>query len=143
MRSAVSEQHSETLPLPGRDLSPAFRGDVAVPDLAAPISFMTEDEISQGDIRVGALSGEEFDVVQAPSCVESVIADVDGSLWKLNRCYDAEARTDEEAWELHDLSSDPGERENRYRGPNAPTAAMETLLIAEREAKRLTPSTAH
>lgn len=55
------------------------------------------------------------------------------------RYYDADRRTDEESWELHDLSGDPGERDNKYRQANAPGSELEDLLVAEREAKRLTP----
>jgi hypothetical protein len=68
---------------------------------------------------------------------------VDGNLWKLNRYYDADARTDEQDWELHDLSADPGERENRYQQPNTPGAVLEDLLAEERLLKRLTPVADH
>jgi len=136
----VADHHSETRPLPGRDLSAALRGEVDLADAAAPIYFMTEDEITRGDIHVGPLNGEHFDPVETPDCVESVIAAVDGSLWKLNRYYDAAGGTDKEAWELHDLAADPGERENRYGQPNTPRAELEGLLADERDKKRLTPS---
>lgn len=62
---------------------------------------------------------------------------------KINRYYDAAGTTDEEAWELHDLTSDPGERENRCDQPNTPRAALEELLADERDKKRLTPSTSN
>jgi len=136
----VEGHHSEARALPGRDLSPVIRGEQDPATLAEPIYFMTEDEISSGENHTGVMTGEEFDAVEAPGCVESVIATVDDSLWKINRYYDAEARTDEVAWELHDLSSDPGERDNRYQEPDAPRAAMENLLAAERDKKRLTPA---
>jgi len=143
LQPAVTGQHPNTRTLPGRDLSGALRGDVDLADLAAPVYFMTEDEISRGDIHNSPLTGEAFDPVAAPSCVESVIAPVEGNLWKLNRYYDADARTDEQAWELHDLSADPGERENRYQQPNTPGAALEDLLAVERQLKRLTPAVDH
>jgi len=139
----VAAHHSETRPLPGRDLSAALRGEVDLADAAAPIYFMTEDEVTEGDVHVGPFTGKHFDAVKAPSCVESVIANVDGSLWKLNRYYDAAGTTDEEAWELHDLTSDPGERENRHGQPNTPRAALEGLLANERDKKRLTPSSSN
>jgi hypothetical protein len=97
--------------------------------------------VSRGDIHNSPLTGEPFEAVPGPSCVESVITTVDGNLWKLNRYYDADARTDEQDWELHDLSGDPGERENRYQQPNTPGAELEDLLVEERQTKRLTPAT--
>ena len=56
-----------------------------------------------------------------------MITAVDGNLWKLNRYYDAGVRTDEQDWELHDLSLDAGERENRCQQPNTPGAVLEDL----------------
>jgi arylsulfatase A-like enzyme len=143
LRDDVAAHHSETRPLPGRDLSPALRGDVDLAETAAPVYFMTEDEVTRGDIHTGQLTGEHFDPVATPDCVESVIAAVDGSLWKLNRYYDVAAGTGAEEWELHDLTSDPGERENRYLEPKTPRAELERLLAEEREKKRLTPTGPH
>lgn len=140
LQGAVSEQHPTTHSLLGRDLSPALRGDATLDDLDAPIYFVTEDEISRGDIHNSPLTGEPFEAIPGPSCVESVITSVDGNLWKLNRYYDVDARTDEQDWELHDLSSDPGERENRYQQPGTPGAVLEDLLVAERKNKYLTPA---
>ena len=139
----MTAQHPNAQTLPGRDLAPALRGDADFAELAAPVYFMTEDEISRGDIHNSPLTGEAFEAIAGPSCVESVITAVDGKLWKLNRYYDGDARTDEQDWELHDLSTDPGERENRYQQPNTPSAVLEDLLAEERRLKRLTPAAEH
>ena len=101
---------------------------------------LTEDEISRGDIHRGALTNEPFDAVGPPGCVETVIAPHEGGLWKLNRYYDADQRTEEEDWELHDLTSDPHERNNKHRAATAARNALEAVMAAERKAKRLTPA---
>ncbi|MDX2379247.1 MAG: sulfatase-like hydrolase/transferase [Acidimicrobiia bacterium] len=134
---------SEVRPFPGRDLSGALRGIEPIEQHAAPVYFMTEDEISRGDIDRGALSNEPFEAVAPPGCVESVIAEFDGRLWKLNRYYDADERTDEEDWELHDLTSDPFERENKYTVAIDARTALESIMADERAAKRLTPTIAY
>ena len=100
------------------------------------VYFMTEDEISRGLRTVGAISGQEFDPVSAPAAVESVVAELDGGLWKLNRYYSANGGGKEadpgsvpgadgpEEWELHDLVADPDERTNLAGQPGAPVEAM-------------------
>ena len=62
----------EVRPFLGRDLSGVLRGGSVETE---PIYFMTEDEISRGDIHRGALSNEPFEAVLPPSCVESVVAE--------------------------------------------------------------------
>ena len=57
----------------------------------------------------------------------------------LNRYYDADQRTEED-WELHDLTSDPHERDNKRRTATAARYALEAVMAAERKAKRLTPA---
>lgn len=135
----VSRHHTEVHPLVGRDLSEVLRGATPPQDEEAPVYFMTEDRISKGLVDTGALSGAHFDPVGPPDCVESVIARVDGSLWKLNRYYDPDGAVATVEWELHDLDHDPEERTNRADDPAAPRAAMEELLRAERRRKRLEP----
>jgi len=131
-------EFSQVRPLPGRDLSGALRGEGE--PAREPIYFMTEDEISRGDIHRGAISHEVFEAVPPPGCVETVVTDYDGHLWKLNRYYDADQRTDEEDWELHDLTSDPHERDNKYADALDARHALEQVLEQQRSAKRLTPS---
>ena len=131
-------EFSQIHPFPGRDLSAALRGTEE--PSKQPIYFMTEDEISRGDIHQGAISHEMFEAVGPPGCVESVVTEFDGNLWKLNRYYDADQRTDEEDWELHDLTSDPHERDNKYGDAIEARHALEGVLEQQRAAKRLTPN---
>jgi arylsulfatase A-like enzyme len=136
----VGEHHTEAHPLPGRDLSCVLRGtaDIA-PD---PIYFMTEDQMSSGLRTEGVITRTPFEPVGAPSSVESVIAELDGSLWKLNHYYDAGGTTDAEDWELHDLSGDPEERVDRSgdSGSGAVLARLRGLLDVQRMERRLGPT---
>ena len=94
---------------------------------------MTEDNVTSGQAQRNVLTGEPFESLAPPACIESVVAGLptgpDGAteLWKLNHYYE---RLDEwnaehgmapaplagpladPAWELHDLTVDPEERRN-------------------------------
>ncbi len=134
----VGATHTEAHAPVGRDLSGWLTGS-AKPDHGDPVYFMTEDQVSRGLITKGIVSGEAFKPVGPPSSVESVIAEVDGTLWKLNHYYDATEKTGDEEWELHDLSSDPEERTDRSGDTDAPLDRLRELLLTERSTKRLEP----
>ena len=159
--ATVAAHHTEAQPLPGRDLSSVIMGTAPASSLASPIYFMTEDAVSRGTTQTNILTGAPFDPVPYPTNIESVIGFLptgpDGSaeLWKLNHYYE---RLDdwyadrgvapnpfagpaaEPSFELHNLSRDPSERENRYLADPAAASAMVTLLEAERDAKRRIPA---
>jgi len=139
----VAAHHVESQPPVGRDLSAVLRGEVGAATLAAPVYFMTEDDISRGLRMVNRFTGEPFVPVPQPAHVESVIASVaDGDvarLWKLNHYYDGLTDGDDE-WELHDLTADPEERRDRARESPAELAQLSRILDAERHAKRRLPS---
>jgi len=156
----VASTHTEVHPLPGRDLSGVIRGVVAPEAVAAPIYFMTEDDISRGLHERNVLTGEPFTPVNPVSKVESVVAPLptgaDGAaeLWKLNHYFE---RIDdwyaergiapspfappagEPFLELHNLSRDPEERTNLADQEAAARSAMRTVLDEQRDAKRLLP----
>jgi arylsulfatase A-like enzyme len=159
----VARAHVETQPLPGRDLSALIGGKATADAVDAPIYFMTEDEISRGLRTTNLFTREAFEPVGEPAKVEAVIAPLPTGtggtreLWKLNHYYD---RLDEwraahgyvanpfapppaeEQWELHNLTVDPEERDNRAGAADATSvmSRLQTVLEQEREAKRLVPS---
>ena len=154
----VSEHHVETQPPVGRDLSALLRGETNAAALAAPVYFMTEDQISRGLRSVNRFTGEPFVPVPAPANVESVVASLGhgnaAHLWKLNHYYErlpeweaahglrAPANHDvaPDEWELHDLTADPEERHDRAVESPAELAQMQRVLDAERDAKLRLPS---
>lgn len=157
--AGVAEHHAEARPLPGRDLSAVLTGSADAASVAAPIYFMTEDEVTRGATQVNVLTGEPFDAVAPPSCIESVVASLptgpDGGdeLWKLNHYYERldewnadhgipanafAAPAAEPAFELHNLTVDPEERTNRTDDAST-LSAMRSVLDAQRDLKRLVP----
>ena len=159
--AGVAEHHAEARPLVGRDLSGVLTGSGDVAGIAAPIYFLTEDQVTSGTTQTNVLTGEPFDAVPAPSCIESVVASLptgpDGGdeLWKLNHYYErldewnAEhgieanpfaAPAAEPVFELHNLTADPEERANRASDDAASLRAMQSVLDAQRDLKRLVPT---
>ena len=128
--------------------------------VAAPIYFMTEDDISRGLHERNVLTGEPFTPIDPVSKVESVVTTLptgeDGAaeLWKCNHYYEriddwyAErgiapnpfaAPAGEPFFELHNLTRDPEERTNVADAEAAVLSQMQTVLAGERDAKRLLP----
>lgn len=158
--SLVAVEHDEAQPLPGRDLSPLITGAAAAESLAEPLYFMTEDDPGRGLSALNIITGAPYEPVPFPSHVESVITALptgpngNAELWKLNHYYERLPVFDEthglpvnpfapppaeDAWELHNLTADPEERQNR--ASSAPDVALDLqrVLDAQREAKRRLP----
>ncbi len=158
--SALRHTHTEVHPLPGRDLSDVLTGAAPPATVGDPIYFMTEDQVSQGLSQANVLTGEPFEAVGPPSCIESVVttlptgADGAAELWKLNHYYE---RLDE--WdaahgipadpfaapaaapelEMHNLTLDPEERRNLVRDEPETLSRLRSILDDQREQKRLLP----
>jgi arylsulfatase A-like enzyme len=158
--AGVARDHGQTRPLPGRDLSGLLTGSVSAESLAAPVYFMTEDEVTRGANQRNVLTGEPFEALTAPARIESVVTTLptgdDGApeLWKLNHYHDGLGAWDtehgvapkgepgptEDAWELHNLTTDPEERHNRAATDADVAGRMRTVLESQRDEKRLLPS---
>ena len=158
--AGVAAHHAEAQPLPGRDLSPIIRGQANASTLSSPIYFMTEDDVTRGVTQVNILTGAAFDPVAPPTNIESVLATLptgDGGaleLWKLNHYYDRlddwyaaqgvapnpfQGPAADPDWELHNLTTDPEERQNRAVDDPAVASRMKSVLETERDAKRRIP----
>src|SRR4051794_10799712 len=120
----MRSDHSDAHPLVGRDLSAAIRAaEPAAP--SAPILFVTDDEISEGNATSKSPFGRvsralhRASTVTQPNHLQTVIAevDVDGEqhLVKFSRYYD-----NPQFWTI------PGERDERLRG-------RETVTVTEPE----------
>lgn len=83
----VAQDHSDALPLVGRDLSPFLRGEVNAASVNEPLYFMTDDDPSRG-LNQDNWTGIGVNSVQQPNHVETVIANLNGSVWKLSRYFD-------------------------------------------------------
>ena len=157
----IAQHHSETRPLPGRDLSSIVTGRAAAESVTGAIYFMTEDNVTSAQVQANVLTGELFSSLEPPLCIESIVTTLptgdDGApeLWKLNHYYERldEWNADhgitmqpgtlpaaEPAWELHNLTVDPEERKNLSTDAPDAFSQMRDVLKAQRDEKRLLPS---
>jgi arylsulfatase A-like enzyme len=158
--AGVAVRHDEAQPLPGRDLSGIVEGRGDPSSIESPIYFMTEDDVTRGVTQVNILSGAPFEPISPPVNIESVLAALPTGpggaqeLWKLNHYYERLddwyaaqgiapnpflAPAAEPEWELHNLTVDPQERNNRAFDEPATASRMKSVLETERDAKRLIP----
>jgi len=86
-RKQIAPGFTDPLPLVGRDLSPVILGSAEPQTLAEPVFFMTDDDPSRGLDQKNFI-GLSYDSVAQPNHVETVIADIDGALWKYSRYFD-------------------------------------------------------
>jgi arylsulfatase A-like enzyme len=159
--AGVAEHHTETRPLPGRDLSALITATASADSVATPLYFMTEDDMTRGLTQKNILSGKPFDAVDQPACIESVITtlptgtDGGNELWKLNHYYERlddwneahgmpknpfAAPAAEPFFELHNLTTDPEERRNAAGDAADELSQLKSILDAQRDEKRLVPS---
>ena len=152
----IQATHSEVQPLPGRDLSALLTGQASEAEVAKPIYFMTEDDVSRGSHQINLFTGQPYEAVQQPSNIESVITTLPtgpggaGEIWKLNHYYEQYGMeiekvisVDSLAFELHNLSADPEERCNHADTNVEVMGQLQALLIAERQSKRRQPRNQH
>ena len=71
----------------GKDLSSIIYGNQSVSSINDPVYFMTDDDPSRGMAPYNVV-GVTYEPVKQPSHVETVITDIDGSLWKYSRYFD-------------------------------------------------------
>jgi choline-sulfatase len=87
VRETLTHRFTDALPLVGRDLSPLLRGEVGHEKMAEPIYFMTDDDPSRGLDQKNLLGIARNSIAQ-PSHVETVIAEIEGEIWKYSRYFD-------------------------------------------------------
>ncbi|MEL6747480.1 MAG: sulfatase-like hydrolase/transferase, partial [Pseudomonadota bacterium] len=85
--SRIAPGFTDALPLVGRDMSPLLRGETDATALKEPIYFMTDDDPSRGLDQKNFI-GLSYDSVAQPNHVETVIAEIDGEIWKYSRYFD-------------------------------------------------------
>src|SRR5262245_18019927 len=81
LRQTLSQDHSDALPLVGRDLSPLLLGRASPASFNDPLYFMTDDDPSRG-LNLDNFTGIPYDSVVQPSHIETVIAFLRGKAWK-------------------------------------------------------------
>ncbi|HLX28886.1 MAG TPA: sulfatase-like hydrolase/transferase [Casimicrobiaceae bacterium] len=87
LRPLLSVDHSDVLPLVGRDLSKVVTGAVSDTTLTDPLYFMTDDDPSRG-LDQDNWTGIAYNSVNQPNHIETVIAMLSGQVWKYSRYFD-------------------------------------------------------
>ena len=85
--SIVSGDHSDALPLVGRNLSAVVTGATSPATLTEPLYFMTDDDPSRG-LNQDNWTGISYNSVTQPNHIEAVIATLNGEVWKYARYFD-------------------------------------------------------
>lgn len=156
----LARTHTETQPLVGRDLARVVRGTGTVEK--EPVFFMTYDNVSQGLSQI--TGGRTWQAVETPNQVETVIAEIDGEIWKYSRyaqdlptpysgqitnqnildIVDAKQCVPDE-YELYNVTDDPYEQNNlACDGKDTPRSRelrprLHALLDEQRSRKCLKP----
>ena len=138
-----------------------MRGSATAESVAAPLYFMTEDDVGRGLHAPSIVTGKEYEPVPYPSHVESVITPLAHRRRRCGRGVEAQPllratrrvrpgarvagrirsprRRPSSAWELHNLTADPEERENRAADAPGVFRDLQGVLDEQREAKRRVP----
>lgn len=150
--AVIQATHSEVHSLPGRDLSALLTGQASEAEVAKPIYFMTEDDVSRGSHQLNLFTGQPYEAVQQPSNIESVITTLPTGpggteeVWKLNHYYEyyeieraAVSPVAGFVYELHNLTTDPEERCNLIVNSPDVLSQLQALLLTEGQSKRRQP----
>ena len=103
IRQTLAKDHSDALPLVGRDLSPLLTGQVNPASVNQPLYFMTDDDPSRG-LNQDNWTGIAYNSVVQPSHIESVIARLNGKIWKYTRYFDSS-----QFWSVPGTPNDPND----------------------------------
>ncbi|MDO9519415.1 MAG: sulfatase-like hydrolase/transferase [Pseudohongiella sp.] len=87
LRQQMQGDFSDARPLIGKDISAVIRGQASPAELDAPIYFMSDDDPSRG-LNQTNLIGLSYASVVQPNHIETVIARLNGALWKYSRYFD-------------------------------------------------------
>ena len=122
IRQQLAVDHSDALPLVGRNLSPLVLGTVPPASVTEPLYYMTDDDPSRG-LNQDNWTGIAYNSVVQPNHLESVITRLaDGKVWKYTRYFDNPQFWSEPGTPVASSSADCGGRRVRAEGetPAAP-----------------------
>ena len=94
IREKLSIDHTDGLPLVGRNLTPLFDGSEKFFRSNEPLYFMTDDDVFKGLHQTNAITGKPYKSVVEPNDIEAVITrletgiDKSEEIWKFARYFD-------------------------------------------------------
>jgi len=123
IRQTLTQDHSDALPLVGRDLSPLLLGQVNPASINDPLYFMTDGDPSRG-LNQNNWTGIAYNSVVQPNHLETVIArlpDAAGipKVWKYTHYFDTP-----QFWSTAGIPNDPND-------PNYPN--VEDVILEQKE----------
>jgi len=87
LRNKLAPDFSDAEPLVGRNLAPLVYGEVSPDAINEPLYFMTDDDPSRG-LNQDNWTGIPYNSVIQPNHIETVIARLNGKIWKYSRYFD-------------------------------------------------------
>ena len=87
LRQELAKDHSDAVPLVGRDLSPLVLGEVSPASVNDPLYFMSDDDPSRG-LNQNNFTGVAYNSVTQSNHIETVIANLNGKVWKFTHYFD-------------------------------------------------------
>jgi choline-sulfatase len=87
LRKKLAPDFSDAEPLVGRNLAPIVYGEVSPDAINEPLYFMTDDDPSRG-LNQDNWTGIPYNSVIQPNHIETVIARLNGKIWKYSRYFD-------------------------------------------------------
>jgi len=94
IREKLSIDHTEALPLVGRNLTPLIYGREKFFRSNEPLYFMTDDDVFKGLHQINTITGKPYKSVVEPNDIEAVITklvtgiDKSDEIWKFARYFD-------------------------------------------------------
>lgn len=87
LRKKISPDFSDAEPLVGRNLAPLVQGHISPDSINDPLYFMTDDDPSRG-LNQDNWTGIPYNSVVQPNHIETVIARLNGKVWKYSHYFD-------------------------------------------------------
>ncbi len=130
IRRQLARDHSDARAMVGQDLSPLILGQVVPDSLTAPVYYMLDDDPNRG-LHMGNSEGVTRPAVADPKRMETVIARLDGKIWKYSRYFDSpqywsEPGTQDVLLEQEEETPAPG-----YTGPIDCSVTVKGAPVAE------------
>jgi choline-sulfatase len=130
LRKKLAPDFSDAEPLVGRNLAPLVRGEVSPEAISEPLYFMTDDDPSRG-LDQNNWTGIPYNSVIQPNHIETVIARLNGKIWKYSRYFDSPQFWSTPGDPDADPPADPAPEDVVVSPPDEPPPSTEGVYTIE------------